>query len=336
MKRANITSIICILASITMWNLCGIHAEAGVAEKALESFYRQIVTERKNIATVNYDGDMISIDDIQLYINSKDDPENLFDGKVACERGKYHSEKRGATHTLTIIGGYDVEEADRLTDEMVKEISRNLEANASDRMKMAAISDYISETYNYDHETADRIETNVDGATTTNFVDAYYGNKNIVCGDFASLTYILANKMGIDCEMIYGVDHVYNMVKFSDSVSYIGYDLSSDTRYAQITLADYYMNDLYHLENASGDTTRCDPETEIKMNNGATYKCAGIKDIVLDFIYFAFTAHHIPEILIIGAAIVLIVVKIIHKINTAKRNRRKNARVALKRKASRA
>lgn len=329
MRKAYISSTICILAAATMWNLCTIHAKADSRENALESIYQQIAVENKNVATVTYNGDMLSINEIQLYINKKDDPDNLFDGKVACERGHYYAVMSGNTYTLTLKNAYEVEEADELTDMMVSVINERLGNNTSDRIKMAAICDYITETFDYDYDLENRINNREKNIQYTNFVDAYNGNRKIICGDYAQLTYILANKMGIDCEMIYGVDHAYNRVKFSDSDHYIGYDLSSDLRYAQITAADYFINSIYHLEDATTANSRNDPAVEIAMNDGATYECAGIKDLSFDYIYNTFIARHLLELCITAGVSLLI-------LNTVLKALRKRIRAAGRKRAARA
>ena len=317
MKTNYISTIICASLALLIWNICGIRAEAGEREAALQSIYEQIITDRENTATVEYSGDIIPIDEIQLYFNDMDKPEDLFDGKVACERGHYHSVKKGNRYTLEIQDAYNVDEADALTDMMAEEISSKLDSNASDRMKMAAICDYLTETFSYNKDLGTAIDNNIT-SKHHNFVDAYNGDRKLLCGDFAQLTYLIANKMGINCGIVYGVDHVYNIVKFADADHYIGYDLASDSRYAQITLVDYLANDIYHLEKVQAGGSRNDPRVLMAMNNGVTYEYAGARDIINDFLYFALVAHHLPELVILALIVLTILSMIANKFKRIK------------------
>ena len=113
-----------------------------------------------------------------------------------------------------------------LTDLMVDEISANLDDGSTDREKMAAICDYISQTYSYDREVLKLIEEKEDSSLRENFVDAFYGDREIMCAEYATVTYILARKLGVNCEVIRGTRHAYNIVKFADSDHWIGYDLT--------------------------------------------------------------------------------------------------------------
>ena len=311
MKISYISAIMCTLAAVLIWNLCGISAEAGEKEDILKSIYEQIVTEQNNSATVKYNSDTPTIDEIQLYFNEKDNPDNLYDGKVACERGHYHTDRTNDTFNLEIQGGYNVSEADELINSMVKTVNEKLEDNASDREKMAAICDYIAETFSYDYGLGHAIN-NKKASKYSNFVEAYYGNRKILCGDYAQITYLMAKKMGIDCEMFYGKDHVFNIVKFKDADYYTGYDLTSGIRYAQIPLILYITNGIYHPEWSR--TARSDTSVSIAMNNGLTYKCAGIKDIMMDYMYFAFKAHHAPELVILMLIICMTALAVIRKL----------------------
>ena len=298
MKR-RYTILITIMSAVAFWNICGITAEASSKDTAYEKIYTELANG-KDEASAEYPTDSeISPEEFSRFVaNIDDDPDNLFDGSMIFTRGYTAYQTKNGKLIVKLNNGYDIEKADALTDEMVRVISKRLNDGSSERDKMSAICDYISETYSYDKEASEDTNSGIFG-TSEDFVTAYYGNKKILCTDYAALTYLLANKMGIKCDLINGKGHIYNIVKFSDNENRIAYDLASESRYAQITYIDYLFNDMYHTDDGSKASILA-----TAANNGKTYAYAGPKEYIASYMYFTFTAHHLPEI----SALVIIVI----------------------------
>lgn len=324
--------LLCSVAVAVSWNSITTRAEAGYKEDAISDLYNQLVIDESNTAQTYYPAKDFprNIEMKQYVADQTDDPNNLFDGAMLYTRGYRASLLKDNVFTINLVGSYDVTEADILTDKMVAEITETLRDGASDREKMAAICNYVSEHFDYDYETGDS-EKNGEYSERNNFVDAYYGdNKKILCTDFAALTYLLANKMDINCELMFGETHVYNRVKFKGSSDWIGYDLAKDSRYSQITSSDFEANK--HLYEVNGDSEEA-AGARI-LNKGRTYKTAGIAELLISCICLGLELHCMPELLVIGTILIAITSVLISVINylvfcahrRAYRNRRKAAR----------
>ncbi len=279
-------------------------AEASTTDK--EIIIRDAVEQLSigNEATVFYIGGVYitPMDIIEYACTHEDDPENLYDGPIIGLRGNIETENVHGKLNVRINRSFDIEEAEKLTDKMVNEISTNLETGVTDREKMAAICDYISQTYSYDKKAKKLIEEKKDSSQRENFVDAYYGDREIMCAEYATVTYILAQKLGINCRVIRGTKHAYNIVKFADSDHWIGYDLAGGKRYAQIA-SRYEMSIPSH--NPKGvledETSSMDEKelalTAILLNNGISYEMANIKDYIFDLRYFVLKKHYFKDLM---------------------------------------
>ncbi len=296
---------IIVLASIivaTMINT-GI-AEASPADKEiiLKETVEQLAVS--NEAIVSYTGEAyISPSDIIEYAcTHEEDPDNLYDGAIIELRGKLKTENTHGRLHAAIERGFDIDEADKLTDRMVNEISAGFKEYANDREKMAAICDYMSQTYSYDREALELIEEKKDSSLRKNFVEAYYGDRKIMCAEYATVTYILARKLGINCDVIRGSRHAYNIVKFSDSDHWIGYDLTGGDRYAQLSTELEISDSMHNPESVMEDEAASEEdrelaETAITLNNGKCYKLAGRKDYLCELGYFVLKAHHYEDLM---------------------------------------
>ena len=300
--RKILTFTLYITGIIAFWNLIGLPSEAGYKEDSMNKIYTQLTSEQLNEASASYSStDIPTIAEFEEYIsNVEDDPENLFDGDMVLTRGYITTLWREGVLTISLNNSYNIKEADALTDSMAQEIMESIKDTNNQRLTMAAICKYITSTYEYDAEAA-AIEKSGNYGERVDFVKAYHGNKKILCTDYAALTYLLCNKMGIKCQLVFGKNHVYNTVKFNDTNRWIAYDLASGSKYAQVTTYDYIMNDLYHIT----DGSEAAASAKI-LNRGKTYRFASPLDIAREIIDFAIIGC-IPEIIGVTAIVSVIV-----------------------------
>ena len=257
-----------------------------------------------NEATVYYIGGayITPMDIIEYACTHEDDPDNLYDGPVLGLRGSIETENVHGRLNVVIKRGFDIEEAEMLTDHMVDEISANLNDGAIDREKMAAICDYISQTYSYDREALELTEEKDDSSLRENFVEAYYSDREIMCAEYATVTYILAKKLGVNCEVIRGTKHAYNIVKFADSDHWIGYDLTGGERYAQIGNEVEMSTPGHNPEGVLEDCKASEDdkelaETVVLLNNGISYEMADKRDYLNDLKYYVIKRHYYGDLM---------------------------------------
>lgn len=302
MKKIIVLAIIIVATMITTRT-----AEASPTDKEviLKEAVEQLAVS--NEATVYYIGGayIIPSDIVEYACTHEDDPDNLYDGSIIELRGDVETENiHGCLHAF-IDRGFEIDEAEELTDRMVSEISAGLKDNATDREKMAAICDYMAQTYSYDKEALKQIEEKDDNSLRENFVEAYYGDRKIMCSEYATVTYILARKMGIECDVIRGSKHAYNIVKFADSDHWIGYDLTGGDRYAQLSTEWDISDSMHNPEGVMKDETASEEdrelaETAITLNNGKCYELADKWDSICDLVYFVVKAHHYEDLVAHG------------------------------------
>lgn len=220
MKNTILTISILTIAGI-LTAAVPVNAETLTYDEAIKEAYKTLVTEKQNTVTFTCDDDRVLsmkfIDDLTAI----DDEDSLYDGILIDARGKEHIHKQGNKYTIEIENAYDIDEADALTDEMVEEVKRNLPENATDREKYYEIARYIKKTFKYDLKAYVDYDNNA-----TNFVEAYHGSRRILCNDFATVTYLIANKLGLDCKILLGKGHMYNGIKFDDDTEYTAIDFA--------------------------------------------------------------------------------------------------------------
>ena len=240
---------------------------------------------RGNRAVASWDGStIVSKADFEEYVaNECDEPDCLYDGAAMFCRGDVEFYYGRNFIRAVIERGFEIEDAEELTDRMVKEISAGLKEGASDREKMAAICKYLTDIYDYDKEALALIEEKGDGSLREDFVSAYYGDRRIMCSEYSMVTYLVANKMGVKCDVSYCIKHVFNVVKFEDSDCWFAYDLTSDRENAEVDRATYDVNSNYHLDEAlaEGEDSEIGREAafRMRMNRGITYELAEIEAV---------------------------------------------------------
>ena len=199
------------------------------ARQIAESWYEQLVTEGKNEATFKFDKYVcVQFRDAYRQLLLMDSPDTLFDGEALALRGSvdFEFDSDSKEYKIAFPNGYDVAEADRLTTEWAGEIMKIAGEDSTDREKMYATCDYISSIYSYAYE-------DYEAGIFNDFVSEYYDDKKILCGQFSTVTYLIANKLGIDCHIMESLKHAYNIVRFDNDQNYIILDLTA-SRYGFI------------------------------------------------------------------------------------------------------
>ncbi len=253
-------------------------------EDPVFSAYRQLVTENKDCADLISEVDLMeNRTDFETRLFSMDYPDNLYDGMALYARGQWMISKIGDTaYQLTTKEGTaaSVEELEELTDRMLDEIHETYDdEDASQRVKFYDIVLYLTDTFDYDHQTA------ANDLQDQDQVSAYYGDRLITCRGFSYLLYLLCNKSGIDCRMILGASHIYNMVRFNDKDEYFGVDLSNDDPHGYLGYADMYiLKDPSHHPELNGDAD--EREFDMRMNEGLSYSPAGFFEYAKQSFYY--------------------------------------------------
>ena len=212
------------------------------AAKIAESWYEQLVTEGKNEAAFKPDKQLgVQFKDVYRQLLLMDSPDTLFDGEALDLRGSVEFEFDNGVYKIAFPNGYDVAEADRLTTEWADEILKKAGENATDREKMYVVSDYVSSIYTYAYE-------DYEAGIYNDFVSEYYDDKKIMCGQFSTVTYLIANKLGIDCHIMVSLEHAYNIVRLDDDLNYVIFDLTGG-RYGFVdSSAEVYNPGLYNMD----------------------------------------------------------------------------------------
>lgn len=319
-------------------------ASALDTDTAVNSLYEQFIINKQNTAEVKLDAG-IDPDTVLNKMISIDREDSLYDGLAFENRGtiSYRTEKykNYTNYYITINNAYDVDDADRLTDEIAAMINEKAGANATDREKMYVLCSYIGDNYSYDYDLQDQIDTYNESIAKGEYTPLDFlpftevietGYNKMVCSGFANLTYLTANKLGIDCRLAYGKDHIYNLVRFSDSSSYIICDMV-DGRYGLVDTETYKVNaDNYN--------------SSLSANRGSVYTkglkqtTASMKEIYGQIGYYLLNGYGLspdkdtsrdifirylldPTVILIVAAVLII--RAI-KINRLRRRYRKNRR----------
>ena len=212
------------LAILTLTALIPVEVRAMTYEEALATSYDALVTQKQNAVSFvcEDDGFLDRVTSLKFYedLVAIDDKASLYDGLALDIRGiETITPYEDNYYTFEIVSGYDVEEADALTDQMVEEIKERLPEEPTERKIYKEMVKYIQETFSYDFMFL------INGRRI-NFVDAYYGDHKTICTGFATLSYLLANKLGLDCRIYMGQGHTFNGIRFEGDEKYTTFDLS--------------------------------------------------------------------------------------------------------------
>lgn len=186
------------------------------ASDSVHDVYMQLVTNNQSTATVTLKDDENIYDIIAQLIQI--DEETPYDADMIVNRGTSISYNKYNTNKVVISIGeqLDFTKTEALLDIMEEDVRGRIPNKATKDVTLKAIIRYITETYDY----------NTDNSTNYNFVDAYYGDRKIKCEQYAAITYLLCYRFGIDCKIVAGNNHAFNIIRLSEDKEYRAYDLT--------------------------------------------------------------------------------------------------------------
>ncbi len=235
-----------LLLAMTMMASAVIGVKAKDADEAAKELYGQIVTNEQ-AAAITYIGKDVDTADVIAKIVEIDDKENTYDGAMAIYKAPsfkvvlYGNGKM----ELTLNNAFSVKESEQVLDIMSAEINKSLDKDSTQQDKLKAIINFIANNFKYD---------NSDDVTEyQNFVQAYKGNKEIVCNQYAILTLLLCDRYGIDCKLIEGNDHVFSLIRLEGEEKYTAYDLTKTSNHlsAKVGYLDQLTGTYAHINNAN-------------------------------------------------------------------------------------
>jgi hypothetical protein len=311
--------LISFIITLILWYAPTLNPEAGKYSKIINTIYEQLVVNGNNTASFT------STEDIELHELEaelcKADNDSLYDGAALINRGRWSLTKKGNSYTVTIQNAYNINEADRLAEDMANEVRKNAGADATEDVLFYEMTNYIKETYTYDHL----------DHTHQNFVESYNTDRKLVCTGYAQVTYLLAEKLGLDADTVFGKDHVYNIIKVNGD--YIAYDAS-----CELCIYGFVPDILGRVSSSTNAQIIMDKEDKaynLALNEGKTFRYANMGDITSSMAYNLLKYHRIYEILIIVAMVAavigfatIIVKKLGRKTTKAKRYKKKGYRYA--------
>lgn len=231
---------------MTKKNLLTILITAAIAAAPLTSYandtkdaalelYNQLVTQDKATATT-YINEGVKTEEVIAELVNMDSEDNPYDGPLATAKGisgnikTYESGKM----EVTVNNPFKRADAEKLLDVMVSEIDKTLPAEATQKDKLDGIIKYIGSTFKYGK--ADDEEAN-----KQNFVEAYNGNGKIVCDQYSALTYLLCYRYGIDCRIMRGTKHAFNLIRLDGEDKYTAYDLTMTSYHLPVKVGYIYL-----------------------------------------------------------------------------------------------
>lgn len=253
-------------------------------ENYIDVIYRQLVTEGSNTAKFEYNGEKLGAYDVLADVVKIDNEDTLYDGAMLRNRGNWVLLKQGSSYTLTAENAYDISEADSIAEEIVREVKLSAGDNATDRELFYEYLKYMADNFHFSDEVGKKktfMNRNKEIIDVENFTDAYKNDKGIDCAGYATITYLVANKMGIDCELIEGGHHVHNIVKFSDSDKYTAFDLTLQNKYANLGILGNLLVKARNIFSSSNNKMLAKV-----CNGGRDYEAASIGEFVKMFKYY--------------------------------------------------
>ncbi len=281
LKKAAVT-ICAITLSV---NICGNITSKAEDQSYINEAYRQLVTEKRDSATFTVTGDdKLHIDNIIAELVKIDEKDNLYDGPTLNNRGNWFLYRKGNEYTLKCENAFSIGEMEELTDEIAAEVKGLAGDGATDRELFYEYLKYMSEHCYYDSETEKNVTLMHDEKRPIkidSITESYKKDGGLICTGYATITYIVANKLGIECRFIGAYKHVFNAVKFENSEKYIAYDLSTEKKYAGIGLitnTEIKLRSLFEGKGSKLITEAC--------NEGISYRPASIGDNIRQFMYY--------------------------------------------------
>lgn len=263
--KKGVYKITILLIAIIIWFHIGNSASALSIEDVTNRLYEELVIQGKNSSEVKTTQDF-SVSEISKALKERDDPNNFHDGMAITTRGPYYSinkelliyknGKRENKYTVELTNAYDIFEAEKVAKEAAREILTETGKDASDRIKLYALSDYVRQHLKYSKEQAKMTNSFLDEISeyreenlskdekpefpsgVQNGIEALTSRNNgTICSGFAAVTCLIASEMGMDCKVVANKTHAYNMFRLDDDDKYIEWDLTG-SRYGAVSHAE--------------------------------------------------------------------------------------------------
>lgn len=195
-------------------------ALASANDDAARELYEQLVEQEQDTATT-YLEDTEDRAEVIGKLVGIDDEENMYDGPVTIYKAPSYKVSTYNTGKMEVSlnNNYSRDESEDTLNKMIAEIDETLPENASKEETLKAIIKYINRTYKYDTDSK-----NIEDYQ--NYIQAYNGNRKILCDQYSIVTLFLCTKYGIDCKIIEGNNHLFNLIRTAENESYRAYDLS--------------------------------------------------------------------------------------------------------------
>ncbi len=249
----------------------------------IDSIYHQLVIEKKNSASFKCPKD-INPYIILAEVVKIDKEDSLYDGPTLRDRGNWVLLRQGSECRLVAKNSYDIDKADAIASEIADTIRDLAGDTASERELFYEFTKYMADNFHYSKDVSKKtkyMNKHHVIIPNDNFTDTYYTDKGINCTGYATITYLVSNKLDIDCKMISTTTHVYNAVKFEDSDDYITFDLTLQNKYAGLGILGNAISKFKYLKSKSAEQTLADA-----VSNGLIYKPSGIGEFINEFRYY--------------------------------------------------
>ena len=279
--------LISFIITLILWYAPNLNSEAGKYTKIINSLYEQLVVGGRNEASFTT-SEEVSLHELEVEL-CKADNDSFFDGAALINRGQWSLTKKGSSYTVTIKNAYNIKEADALADKLAEEVREKAGADAPQNVLFYEMTNYIKDTFSYDH-----LEH-----THQNFVESYNGDRKLVCTGYAQVTDLLANKLGLEADTVFGKDHVYNIIKVDNE--YIAYDASCG-----LYIYGLVPGILGRMSTSTNANLILDVEEKaynLGLNESKPFRYANMNDITGAMAYNLLKYHRVYEIMIIVATL---------------------------------
>ncbi|WP_148661984.1 hypothetical protein [Butyrivibrio hungatei] len=258
--------------------------------------YNQLVVNKQDSAEA-YAVPSASTNEILKELSSIDDKNNPYDGDMTLFKAPAYKTIRYKSGKIEVIliNNINIDESEELLDNMELEIRETLPEVPTQKQCLKAITRYINKIYGYDFNERASDES----AERDNFVSAYYGDKKMVCTQYAVITKLLCERFGIDCKLVEGENHMFNAIRLENEITYSMYDLSG----SEIILTS--------------------PKVGFINATGSNYRASSNDVLERDFKYhYSITQSELIAILMLIAIATLIVLIIKNRKKSVKRRKR--------------
>ncbi len=192
-------------------------------DEAARELYEQLVINEQDTAVTHIE----NIDEraeVVGKLTGIDDPDNVYDGAMSIYKAPSFAVRYNDSGKMqvTLNNNFKKAESEIVLDEMTEEIDKTLPDNATKEQKLNAIINFIKKTFRYDF--ARYLKKDMVGMQ--NYIQAYHGDRRIVCEEYAVVTLLLCDRYDIDCRIVEGYNHLFNIIRLDSDSEYVAYDLT--------------------------------------------------------------------------------------------------------------